>query len=88
MRTFAAILDRVDEGIINRTRSIRGFSSIAVASAADGVKLTVRLAASDSILSDLMRVLTSNGALVRDFRPIEAQPVEVFRSVVGLNRDA
>ena len=87
-RSFAAVLDRVDAQIIDRMRSIRGFESIAVASAADGVRLTVKLGTSDQMLTELMRALTSNGAMLRDFRPIETHPVDVFKSVVGPRADA
>jgi ABC-2 type transport system ATP-binding protein len=83
VRSFVAVLDSVDDGLLSRTRAIRGFAGVAVAQAPDGVRLTVKLTSSERMLRDLMRVLTSNGATLRDFRPLETHPVDVFRSVVG-----
>ena len=41
----------------------------------------VELDRSESALSDLLRTLSLNGVLLRSFRPVEMQPVEIFRAV-------
>jgi ABC-2 type transport system ATP-binding protein len=87
VRRFDVTLDRVDEDLLARTRSIAGFAGLDVASSAAGVTMTIRLDPSDSALGDLMRAVTSNGAVLRDFRPVEVHPVEIFKSVVQVRGD-
>jgi ABC-2 type transport system ATP-binding protein len=86
-RRFDVLLDRVDEELLARTRSIRDFEGIDVAKQSDGVKLTVTMQASETSLADLMRALTANGQVLRDFRPVESDPVDVFKSVVRVALD-
>jgi len=87
VRRFDVSLDEVDDDLLTRTRSIRGFEAVDIAREPDGVRLTVTVQASDSSLADLMRALTANGRVLRDFRPIEPQPVDVFKTAVQLGND-
>jgi len=87
VRRFDVTLDHVDEELLARTRAIRDFENVAVVSQADGVKMTVTVQASDSSLEDLMRALTANGQVLRDFRPVESDPVDVFNRVVRVAVD-
>jgi ABC-2 type transport system ATP-binding protein len=87
LRRFDVTLDHVDDELLARTRSIRDFEGIAVVSQANGVKMTVTVQDSDSSLADLMRALTANGQVLRDFRPVESDPVDVFNRVVRVAAD-
>jgi ABC-2 type transport system ATP-binding protein len=87
VRRFDVTLDGIDEDLLARTRSIRGFESIAITNEANGVKLTVTVQISDSSLTDLLRALTANGRVLRDFRPVESQPADVFKNVMQVGTD-
>ena len=87
VRRFDVSLDQVDDDLLARTRSIRGFEAMDIAHEPDSVRLTVTVQASDSSLTDLMRALTANGRVLRDFRPIEPHPVDVFKNAVRVQND-
>src|SRR5215469_497013 len=87
IRRFDVMLDALDDDLLARTQSVRGFQGLQIAHERLGVKLTVALRVTDSSLADLMRALTANGSVLRDFRPVESQPVDVFKDVVQVKSD-
>ena len=87
VRSFGVLLDHVDDDLLARTRAIRGFEAVEVARGTDGVRLTISVQATDTSLADLMRVLTANGQVLRDFRPIDPRPVDVFKHAVHVGDD-
>jgi hypothetical protein len=45
------------------------------------VHLHVEIEQLEGALGALMRALAANGTILRDFRPVEAEPVDVFKKV-------
>jgi ABC-2 type transport system ATP-binding protein len=76
-------VDEVDEEMLARTRSVPGFRDLRIERTERGVDLFVELEPLDGALGALMRAVSWNGSTLRDFRPIEPEPVDVFRKVTS-----
>ncbi len=84
---YRAIIDDVDEELLARTRRVPGLRDLRVERTATGVQLEIEMDHLDGGLGALMRAVSWNGAALRDFRPIEAEPVDVFKRVTHGNGD-
>ncbi|MEA2666378.1 MAG: hypothetical protein QOI11_3322, partial [Candidatus Eremiobacteraeota bacterium] len=78
---YRAIVDDVDEELLARTRRVPGLRDLRVERTASGVQLEIEMDHLDGGLGALMRAVSWNGTALRDFRPIEAEPVDVFKRV-------
>ena len=78
---YRVTLDEVDEDLLARTRTVPGFRDLRIVKTERGVDLHVELAPSDGGLGALMRAVSWNGSNLRDFRPLENEPVDVFKKV-------
>jgi ABC-2 type transport system ATP-binding protein len=74
-------LDRYDEGLLRRTERVAGIVTAATEANGLGVYLHVELQPDGTSLNDLMRALCVDGTVVREVRPIDPQPVEIFREL-------
>ena len=80
---YEASFDHVDDTLIERTRGIAGVRALTMNVAADGVNMRFELERRDRALNELLSMLSSNGFNLREFRPIEPQPVDIFRQVTN-----
>ena len=78
---YRVTVDAIDDAMLARTRTVPGFRDLRIEQTERGVDLHVELDPSDGGLSALMRAVASNGSVLRDFRPIEAEPVDIFKKV-------
>ncbi|MBV8601826.1 MAG: ABC transporter ATP-binding protein, partial [Candidatus Eremiobacteraeota bacterium] len=65
---YEAMLDRVDENLVERARAIAGVRALSMRVAADGVNMQFELERHDRALGELLYTLSSNGFMLRDFR--------------------
>jgi ABC-2 type transport system ATP-binding protein len=78
---YRVTVDEVDEEMLHRTRDVPGFRDLRVVRTEKGVDLHVEMEPRDGGLGALMRAVSWNGTTLRDFRPIEAEPLDIFRKV-------
>jgi ABC-2 type transport system ATP-binding protein len=78
---YRVTMDDVDEELLNRTRTVPGFRDLRIVRTEKGVDLHVEMEPRDGALGALMRAVSWNGSTLRDFRPVEAEPVEIFKRV-------
>ena len=78
---YRVTLAEADDDLLARTRTVPGFRDLSVVRTERGVDLTVELEPLEGALGALMRAVSANGAVLRDFRPVEAEPVDVFKKV-------
>jgi len=78
---YRVTLDEVDDDLLQRTRTIPGFRDLRIVRTETGVDLHVEMEPREGSLGALMRAVSWDGAGLRDFRPIEAEPVDVFKKV-------
>ncbi len=76
-------VDNVDDDLLARTRNVPGFRDLRVELTDHGVDLHVELEQTDGVLGALMRAVSWNGSTLRDFRPVEPEPVDVFKKVTN-----
>jgi ABC-2 type transport system ATP-binding protein len=75
-------LDEVDEALLLQAKQVAGVVSAEREPGSEGVLLHVEMQPEAESLTNLMRALCSNGTNVREMRPIDPQPVEVFRELM------
>jgi ABC-2 type transport system ATP-binding protein len=80
---YRVTLDEVDEDLLARTRGLPGLRELRVVRTEHGVDLHVDLEPSDDALGALMRAVSWDGARLRDFRPLDPEPVDVFKKVTA-----
>jgi ABC-2 type transport system ATP-binding protein len=78
---YRVTMDDVDEELLTRTRTVPGFRDLRIVRTEKGVDLHVEMEPRDGALGALMRAVSWNGSTLRDFRPVEAEPVEIFKRV-------
>ena len=78
---YRVTLDDVDEDLLARTRTVPGFRDLRIVHTERGVDLHVEMEPRDGSLGALMRAVSWNGTALRDFRPVETEPVDVFKKV-------
>ena len=78
---YRVTVDEIDDEMLARTRTVPGFRDLRVERTERGVDLHVELEPSAGGLGALMRAVSWNGTALRDFRPIEAEPVDIFKKV-------
>jgi ABC-2 type transport system ATP-binding protein len=78
---YRVTFDEVDDELLARTRTVPGFRELRVVRTERGVDLHVELEQSDGGLGALMRAVSWNGTPLRDFRPLENEPLGVFKKV-------
>jgi ABC-2 type transport system ATP-binding protein len=78
---YRVSLDVVDEELLARTRLVPGFRSVSVERTERGVDLHIELEQLDDTLGALMRAVSWDGTVLRDFRPVGVEPVDVFKQV-------
>ena len=78
---YRVTLDEVDDDLLQRTRTIPGFRDLRIVRTQTGVDLHVEMEPREGSLGALMRAVSWDGAGLRDFRPVEAEPVDVFKKV-------
>ena len=77
---YRVTVDAIDEALLARIRAVPGFRELREEAADSGSYLHVELDQSGGALAALMQAVAQGGG-VRDFRPIEPEPVDVFRKV-------
>ena len=78
---YRVTVDDVDEELLQRTRTVPGFRDLRIVRKERSVDLHVEMEPTDGALGALMRAVSWNGTTLRDFRPVETEPVDVFRKV-------
>jgi len=78
---YRVTLDDVDEDLLDRTRTVPGFRDLRIVRREHSVDLHVEMEPRDGGLGALMRAVSWSGAGLRDFRPVDAEPVDVFKKV-------
>jgi ABC-2 type transport system ATP-binding protein len=79
---YRVTVDEIDEDLLARTRTVPGFRDLRVERTDHGIHLYVELEQLDGALAALMRAVSLDGeSTLRDFRPVEPEPVDVFRKV-------
>ena len=79
---YRATFGEIDDELLARTRTVPGFRDLRVEHADGGIELHVDLEHLDGALAALMRAVSRDGeSTLRDFRPVEPEPVDVFRKV-------
>ena len=78
---YRVTMDDVDEELLTRTRTVPGFRDLRIVRTEKGVDLLVEMEPRDGALGALMRAVSWNGSTLRDFRPVEAEPVDIFKRV-------
>ena len=84
---FQIVLDHVDDALLARTRAVSGLTYADVSQSDEGELLDVGLEVAEESLSELFRALTFNGAVLRSFKSIDPDPVDVFREVTTARDD-
>ncbi len=84
---YRVMVDDADDELLARTRRVPGLRELRVERTAGGVQLEIAMDHLDGGLGALMRAVSWNGAVLRDFRPIEPEPVDVFKRVTDGNGD-
>lgn len=74
-------LDHLDEALLLRARAVAGIIDLNAEADDEGVLLHVEMQPDSRCLTNLMRTLCENGTTVREMRPIDPKPVEVFREL-------
>ena len=80
---YRVSVDEVDEDLLSRTRGIAGLRDLRLVRTERGVDLHVELEPRDGALGELMRAVSWDGARLRDFRPVDPEPVDVFKKVTA-----
>ncbi|HZX68639.1 MAG TPA: ABC transporter ATP-binding protein [Candidatus Elarobacter sp.] len=80
---YRVTVAEIDDDLLARTRTVPGFRDLRIEQAEDGVHLHLELEQLDGALGALMQAVSSGDRTVRDFRPVEAEPVDVFRKVTS-----
>ncbi|HEY0393294.1 MAG TPA: ABC transporter ATP-binding protein [Candidatus Elarobacter sp.] len=78
---YRVTVDAVDDELLDRTRTVPGIRDLRIVKRERSVDLHVELEPRDGSLGALMRAVTAGATGVRDFRPIELEPVDVFKKV-------
>ena len=78
---YRITVDEVDEEMLARTRTVPGFRDLRIVRTETGVDLHVDMEPIDGALGALMRAVSWNGSTLRDFRPMEPEPVDIFKKV-------
>jgi ABC-2 type transport system ATP-binding protein len=78
---YQITVDRADESFLARTRAVPGLTNLTVTPVADGVIIDVEIEPTPSSVTELLRVVSSNGVTVREIRFEEPRPVEVFTDI-------
>jgi ABC-type multidrug transport system ATPase subunit len=84
---YRITVDELDDEMLVRTRTVPGFRDLRIEHTDSGVDLHVEVDQHDGALRALMQAVSSNGSTLRDFRPVEAEPVDVFKRVTTGERD-
>ncbi len=80
---YRITLDDVDDDLLARTRTIPGFRDLRIERSERGVDLHVETDPREGTLGALMRAVSWSGTPLRDFRPIDLEALDVFKSAVG-----
>jgi ABC-2 type transport system ATP-binding protein len=78
---YRVTVSEIDEELLARTRTVPGFRDLRVERTEQGVHLHVELEQLDGALAALMQAVSRGEGTLRDFRPVEPEPVDVFRKV-------
>jgi ABC-2 type transport system ATP-binding protein len=84
---YRVTLDEIDDAMLAGTRSVPGFRDLRVEKTEGGIHLHVELEQLDGSLAALMQVVSGGEGTLRDFRPVEPEPVDVFRKVTSAKGD-
>jgi ABC-2 type transport system ATP-binding protein len=84
---YRAVVDEADDELLARMRGVPGLRDLRVERTATGVQLEIEMDHLDGGLGALMRAVSWNGTALRDFRPVEEEPVDVFKRVTHGNDD-
>jgi ABC-2 type transport system ATP-binding protein len=80
---YRVTVDDVDEDLLARTRTIPGFRDLRVVRSERGVDLHVETEPLEGTLGALMRAVSWDGSRLRDFRPIDAEAIDIFKNVTN-----
>ena len=80
---YRVSLDQVDEALLARTRNVPGFRDLRVEHTPRGVDVQIEMDQLDGTLGALMRAVSANGSVLRDFRLLEPEPVDVFKKMTN-----
>ena len=78
---YRVTMDEVDDELLARTRTVPGLRDLRVVRSERGVDLHVELDPKPGALGALMRAVSWSGASPRDFRPVDAEAIDVFKKV-------
>jgi ABC-2 type transport system ATP-binding protein len=85
-RRYSVLLDRIDAGLISRTRAVEGLSDIIVEEHPRGMRLVAELDDGPRTLTDLLRAVSSDGVSVEHVAPEETSPFQVYSSLAAGER--
>jgi ABC-2 type transport system ATP-binding protein len=80
---YRVTVDAVDEELLARTRTVPGVRALRVVETEHGVDLLVEMEPHEGALGALMRAVSWHGSQLRDFRPVDAEAIEVFKKVTA-----
>ena len=83
---YHARLDADHDAFITRTRQLPGVRELTVTALPDGVALELLVEPATHSLNELVLALGGNGARLYDFRPVDVQPVDVFKKATNVDR--
>jgi ABC-2 type transport system ATP-binding protein len=78
---YRVTMDDVDEDLLARTRGVPGLRELRIVRTESGVDLHVEMEPREGALGALMRAVSWDGSTLRDFRPVETEPVDIFKRV-------
>jgi ABC-2 type transport system ATP-binding protein len=78
---YRVTVDAVDDDLLHRTRTVPGFRDLRIIKRERSVDLHVEMEPRAGALGALMRAISWSATGVRDFRPVENEPVDVFKKV-------
>ena len=78
---YRVTVDDVDDELLARTRTVPGIRDVRIVKRERSVDLHVEMEPRDGALGALMRAVSWSATGVRDFRPVETEPVDIFRKV-------
>ena len=85
---YEITVDRTDDQLLTRTRAVPGLMGLEVETAGGRVLLNVLLDSDPRALTELLRVVSTNGVRVSAIRPQERRPAEIFADLVSDRSDA
>ena len=87
MLRYQITVSALDEALLERARAVPGLSSLDTSETKEGFVLDVSIAPSERSLTELLRAVSANGAMVRALRSEDVRPIDIFSDLMRVDGD-